>query len=260
MDYLVFRLYGPMASWGEIAVGESRHSAGYPSRSALLGLLAAALGVRRGDDRAQERLAVGYRFAVKVFSQGSLLRDYHTAQVPDAVGKFRYRSRRDEVVKGRKRLGTILSTREYRADAFAVVAVEALAEAPYPLEVLKEALLKPKFHLYLGRKSCPLSAPLNSVVSSGGDLRRVLDEYPCGALLPGGASAPQPLTPKEARLLWLDREPPRYYWEGEPNLMKGSVQTILRHDQPLSRRRWQFKPREEHCLVAHREKTSREEQ
>ena len=25
-DYLVFQLYGPMAAWGEIAVGEMRHS------------------------------------------------------------------------------------------------------------------------------------------------------------------------------------------------------------------------------------------
>ena len=25
MDYLLFRLYGPMAAWGDIAVGESRH-------------------------------------------------------------------------------------------------------------------------------------------------------------------------------------------------------------------------------------------
>ena len=43
MDYLLFRLYGPMASWGEIAVGETRHSAAYPGKSAIIGLLAAAM-------------------------------------------------------------------------------------------------------------------------------------------------------------------------------------------------------------------------
>jgi CRISPR system Cascade subunit CasD len=37
MDVLVFRLYGPMASWGEIAVGESRHTANYPGKSAIIG-------------------------------------------------------------------------------------------------------------------------------------------------------------------------------------------------------------------------------
>ena len=48
-DYLVFRLYGPMCSWGDIAVGEVRPSTVHPSKSAILGLIAAALGVKRPD-------------------------------------------------------------------------------------------------------------------------------------------------------------------------------------------------------------------
>ena len=44
-DYLVFQLYGPMASWGEPAVGEMRHTNTIPGRPSILGLLAAALGV-----------------------------------------------------------------------------------------------------------------------------------------------------------------------------------------------------------------------
>ena len=39
-ELLVFRLFGPLASWGEIAVGQVRPSAVRPTRSALLGLLA----------------------------------------------------------------------------------------------------------------------------------------------------------------------------------------------------------------------------
>nr|WP_284509571.1 CRISPR-associated protein Cas5 [Salinivibrio costicola] len=46
-DYLVFRLYGPLASWGEPAVGGDRPTSAYPSRSAVLGLLGAALGIKR---------------------------------------------------------------------------------------------------------------------------------------------------------------------------------------------------------------------
>ena len=53
MECLLFRLYGPLASWGEIAVGESRHTAVYPSKSALLGLLAASLGIRRDEEERQ---------------------------------------------------------------------------------------------------------------------------------------------------------------------------------------------------------------
>jgi CRISPR system Cascade subunit CasD len=126
MDYLLFRLYGPMASWGEIAVGETRHTASYPGKSAIIGLIAASLGIKRRDAEKQLQMQQGYALAVEVYSQGTLLRDYHTVQVPDSVGKFTYRTRRDELILGKARLGTILSSREYRSDALALVAVKAL--------------------------------------------------------------------------------------------------------------------------------------
>jgi len=65
-SFLLFRLYGPLASWGEIAVGEVRPTALQPTRSALLGLLGAALGVRRGDDEAFSALGATLRFAIFV--------------------------------------------------------------------------------------------------------------------------------------------------------------------------------------------------
>jgi len=246
MEYLLLRLYGTLASWGEIAVGESRHSAPYPSRSALLGLLGAALGVTRDDDGGQQALAQDYRLAVKLLSAGQLLRDYHTAQAPDSVGKFRYRTRRDELVVGRERLGTILSSREYRTDALALVAVHAEAGARWSLEQLAEALGKPKFHLYLGRKSCPLGAPLNPQLLQATGFRQALNDYAPGELLTG-----LPAWDGESR--WLPRaDVSRYYWEGEadafdpgPDFDPAEVQTLIRHDQPLSRRRWQFQPRRE---------------
>ena len=110
MEHLTFRLYGPMASWGEIAVGESRHTDYYPSKSAIIGLLGAALGLRREEEEAHQNLANAYLQATKVLRSGQLLKDYHTAQAPDSAGKFRYRTRRDEIVKGRDRLGTVLSS------------------------------------------------------------------------------------------------------------------------------------------------------
>lgn len=48
-QYLIFQLHGPMASWGVDAPGEVRHTHELPSRSALLGLLAAGVGIRRDD-------------------------------------------------------------------------------------------------------------------------------------------------------------------------------------------------------------------
>lgn len=253
MNYLVFRLYGAMASWGEIAVGENRHTASYPSKSAIIGLLGAALGIKRDDEEKQQLLQQGYSLAVEVFSTGYFLRDYHTTQVPDSTGKFIYRTRRDELVLGKERLGTILSSREYRSDAFALIAIRALNTAPYSLAVIKDHLLKPKFHLYLGRKSCPLAAPLHpQLISEQQNYFAALKNYQHKPMLPTFKEETGKLSERD--YIWLGRPKNRhYYWEGTPedfsdSLDLSNMQTRTRHDQPLSRKRWQFAPRQEHYL------------
>ena len=251
MEYLLFRLYGPMASWGEIAVGETRHTASYPGKSAILGLLAAALGIKRDDIDRQIQMQQGYAIAVEVFSQGVLMRDYHTAQVPDSVGKFTYRTRRDELVIGKSRLGTILSSREYRSDALALVAARALPDAPYDLYTIKEHLEEPKFHIYLGRKSCPLAAPMNpQIVEDNKNYYDAFKAYEHKPMMPMDRASEGTLSVRDA--YWLGQPDDRhYYWEGEASdfsntLDLSRMQTRVRHDQPLSRSRWQFSPRQEH--------------
>jgi len=251
MAYLLFRLYGPMASWGEIAVGENRHTASYPSKSAIIGLLSAALGIKRSDADKQLQMQQGYAFAVEVYSQGTLLRDYHTAQAPDAVGKFIYRTRRDELVLGKTRLGTILSSREYRSDALALVAVKVLPKAPYDLQAIKKHLEKPKFHLYLGRKSCPLAAPLNPQISEDkNNYYEAFNAYEHKPIMPTNKSCEGVISVRDT--YWLRQgDDRRYYWDGTASdfsdaLDMSRMQTRIRHDQPLSRKRWQFSPRQEH--------------
>lgn len=253
MDYLLFRLYGPMASWGEIAVGETRRTASYPSKSAIIGLMAAALGIKRSDSEKQQQMQQGYVIAVEVYSQGTLLRDFHTAQVPDSVGKFTYRTRRDELVLGKERLGTILSSREYRTDALALVAVKALPDAPYDLQTIKDHLEEPRFHLYLGRKSCPLAAPMHPLIGKGKkNFYEAFKAYKHKTLLPFKNIDEGNVSKRDGYWLGLSNER-HYYWEGEASdfadtLDLSRMQTRTRHDQPLSRDRWQFSPRHEHYL------------
>jgi len=274
MEYLLFRLYGPLASWGEIAVGESRHTAAYPGKAALIGLLAAALGIRRDEEERQLALASGYHLAVKVLSTGSLLRDYHTTQVPPKVAVERYPAptRKNELAALKKYQaeaanysGTILSSREYRCDALSLVAVRALDGAQFSLDELRDGLLRPKFHLYLGRKSCPLSVPLKPLIRSANGFGQVLDEYPLGPLYVSqklirtaqketgagslaDASSLATLSPDDRYALSIARQPVRYYWEGEAGDLKAQ-QVLVRHDHPLSRSRWQFTQRAEHFLM-----------
>jgi CRISPR system Cascade subunit CasD len=156
--FLIFTLAAPMASFGGVAVGERRDSWERPSVSSLLGLLAAALGVARSEEATHTALALGYRFAIRVEQPGGPLTDYHTAQVaPQRKGRS-FATRANELAVDD--LGTILSRREYRSDVLSTVAVAATETPPYTLEVLADALRRPSFTLYLGRKSCPLSLPL----------------------------------------------------------------------------------------------------
>lgn len=233
--YLVFRLYAPMASWGEAAVGGTRPTATYPGRGAILGLLGSALGIRRDDDAAQRRLAHSVNIAVKQRSPGVLLRDYHTAQVlPNRRGR-KFRTRRDELAGTNRELNTILSSRDYRCDGLWTVALWLTQQASQSLDKIADALRQPHFHLYLGRKSCPLAAPLSPVCIEAKTLRGALD-YEFEALVK-----------QEGRVLGLDNEV-SYCWEGAPETLDGladGVESSEVWDEPLNRRRWQFGKRTE---------------
>ena len=240
IDYLVFRLYGPMASWGKIAVGEVRPSADHPSRSALLGLVAAALGIARDDTGGLTRLHTGYDVAIKTSNRGALLRDYHTVQVPDQGNKLRYATRRDELVTGRSRLGTILTTREYYCDAVYVVAFREREHASYCLSEIRQALETPVFVLYLGRKSCPVTVPLKPQILPAFGFREALDtaEFPPLAVSCEGKD----VTPRS-----IPTSTTQYYWEGDAGDMEPHM-THERYDEPVDRGRWQFTSRREHSL------------
>ena len=78
MSTLLLRLAGPMQSWGTQSRFEERDTDADPSKSGVLGLVGAAMGVARDDMGAIARLA-GLTMAVRVDREGTVLRDYHTA-------------------------------------------------------------------------------------------------------------------------------------------------------------------------------------
>ena len=240
-QYLLFQLYAPLAAWGEVAVGELRPSATRPSRSALIGMLAAALGVRRDDEARQDELTMGYRFAVREMAQGTLLRDYHTVQVPSHAalkGSPAY-TRRDELGVTVK---AILSSRDYRCDGYWQVAVEATSDSPpYALDELVKSLCQPGFNLYLGRKACPTALPLQPMIVEAESLRAAFEQ----ADFIGPESFVRELGPA-TRLRALERAGGALYWE--EGMVPGITarQTYTRRDHPRTRFRWQFDERQEH--------------
>ena len=115
-QYLIFQLHGPMASWGVDAPGEVRHTHELPSRSALLGLLAAGVGIRRDDTERLNAFNSHYSLVVCASRNPRWARDYHTVQMPKEVRKARYFSRREEL-SAPDLLSAIISRRDYYTDA-----------------------------------------------------------------------------------------------------------------------------------------------
>ena len=247
MQYLVFRLYGAMASWGDAAVGNVRPSRSHPGRSAIIGLLASALGIRREQQTQLDKLAQAITIAVKEYREGDLLSDYHTAQVPSEDKSRSHRHRKSELSGANHTLNTVLSSREYRCDGVWSVAIAINNSQFYCLEKLSDALRQPKFTLYLGRKSCPLSAPLLPQIIEVDTLREALDHQ-----------FPRLLADFEREEYWLrGSEHTVYYWQGGIEQMEsdgGIIQSRQVWDDPGHRQKWQFSPRIEHQLILRKER------
>lgn len=137
MPTLLLRLMGPMQSWGTTSRFDHRDTGKEPSKSGVVGLLAAALGIEREnwtDLEPLSRLAMGVRHD----RAGVPKRDYQTAK--DIVS-----------ADGKKVHATAVTTREYLADAAFLVGLGCKDRAL--LERLHAALRDPIWPLALGRKS-----------------------------------------------------------------------------------------------------------
>lgn len=148
--YLIIRLQGMMQSWGKHTYEDYRPSELFPTRSALTGLLAACLGIEREDAQSLSQLDTSYRYTVRQDQRSYPLQrifDYHTIK---------------ESIKatGAIRTDPIQSYREYLYDAHFTVALSVKPDSDLTLVQLQEALQKPIFTPYLGRRSCPVTAPL----------------------------------------------------------------------------------------------------
>jgi CRISPR system Cascade subunit CasD len=257
-ELLLFRLFGPFASWGEIAVGEQRPSAIRPTRSALLGLLGAALGLERGQDAEHLALSNGLAFAVRIDSPGVPAVDYQTANYRHSGRKELIHTRADELRVPRDRLSTVQSWRHYRSDAFFTVAANELPGARFSLATLRDALLRPVFPLSLGRKACVPALPLDPQIVAAASLLEAFAAYDDGreaiglpSWFPRQLSLLRPLQSIEIGTDLSFGLP-----LGGPEAVP---QLIERRDEILSRRRWRFAARTERLYSILRNPAAAEE-
>ncbi|HKM32460.1 MAG TPA: type I-E CRISPR-associated protein Cas5/CasD [Oscillospiraceae bacterium] len=136
MSTLLLRLAAPLQSWGDESKFEARKTRREPTKSGIIGILAAALGRKRNES--VEDLCL-LRFGVRVDREGKLAYDFHTAKPPKAKDPY-------------------ITTRYYLEDAVFLVGLES--EDTELLRTLQDALKHPRFPLFLGRRSCPPTLPL----------------------------------------------------------------------------------------------------
>lgn len=134
MSTLLLRFKAPMQSWGIRAKFDSRSTERVPSKSAVIGLIAGALGRRRSEPIDDLNTL---RFGVRVDNEGRLLRDFQTAKNPN----------KKTSVYGKPGI-----YRDYLADAAFLVGLEGDDSL---LNDIDYAIKHPVFPIFLGRRSCP---------------------------------------------------------------------------------------------------------
>ena len=151
MPTLLLRLAAPLQSWGGDCKFEIRKTQREPTKSGVVGLLAAALGWKRDNDEGLVRLNE-LKFGVRVDQQGQNIVDFHTVQ-----GEKSY-----------------ITYRHYLSDAVFLVGLES--EDKNFLYELENALKNPIFPLFFGRRSCPPTLPIVVGIRDCGLEQALLEE------------------------------------------------------------------------------------
>ena len=158
---LALRLQGPMQSWGFNSQFNRRDTALFPTKSALVGLCCAALGLKRGSEEERTTLQkfVDTKLLCIAISRKQKKRevavkrmqDYHTVQnTRDAKGNIK----NDAVLTYRQYLNDAGFIALFEGEkAFLKKIAEGVPEKPWCLQ-------NPKWGVWLGRKVCIPSTPV----------------------------------------------------------------------------------------------------
>lgn len=131
MKTITIKLAAPLQSYGDEANFDRRTTGRYPSKSAVIGMIASSLGYQRNDSRINNLNKLS--FAVRVDQPGSILRDFQVVE---------WNPSKEE----RK-----LTYRDYLQDAVFVVAIGS--DDANLIAEIKWSLLHPKYQLFLGRRA-----------------------------------------------------------------------------------------------------------
>jgi len=167
----------PLMSFGGPAVDQVGNTFRFPPKSMLTGLLGAALGYDRSEHDKLQRLQGGFTYGVREDRPGEIIEDFQTVDLstPWMTGYWDQDGyKTGEEARGRygsSSANRSILNKEYVADAVYTVVLDC---TDLPEADVLEALIRPRWPLYVGRKSCG-AGPLRPRLVAYDTLREALE-------------------------------------------------------------------------------------
>ena len=152
MATLLLRLGAPLQSWGISSLYDTRETDYFPTKSGVIGMLAAALG-RRRDEPVEDLVTLS--FGVRIDAPGKRMHDFQITNMGE-------------------KLNANISDRVYLCDALFLVGLSC--EDDDFLQAICDAVDHPVYSLFLGRRSCPPTQPLNLGIRKEGLYNALYEE------------------------------------------------------------------------------------
>lgn len=172
MELLILRLEAPLMKWGLRSHWNDRDTHIVPTKSAVAGLIACAMGIPRGDGKIEE-LCQKINIGVRADRKGYILTDF---QIVSTNSNPYIKNLNASSYKQRTVKGPLPTRRDYLQDACFTVVISGNTNL---LQSIKEALLCPVFCVYLGAKCCIPSRPVfEDLTAKYESIEDALNRYP----------------------------------------------------------------------------------
>lgn len=172
MPVLALQFVAPLQSWGDTGVYGTRKTLHIPTKSAVIGMIAGALGRKRGESLEDLR---ELKMGIRVDQQGSIFTDFQTAESvskEDLLKVWTLTTGQEKYpVKLSDKTEKYIARKEYLTDAIFLVVLSHNSKEF--LNEIATALKNPIYPVHFGRRNC---VPMDDVVLS------VLDDTMLNAL------------------------------------------------------------------------------
>ena len=180
--HLAFLIHSPMQAWGASSRFPRRDTLPHPTKSGIIGMIAAALGIDKFSDSEAEELEPLRRFTLSTYAVPrpnrwgnsppvNRLQDFHTIG-----GGFNSKNPAEKEHLPRKAGGgsspnAVITHRDYLLDSCFLIALTGDIET---LKNIPSAIADPKWGTWLGRKCCIPSVPI--VAEIGDDIQALANQ------------------------------------------------------------------------------------